>query len=128
VDNYYFHNCVYQQVWKSFNSDERIDTDKILREHDPKSKVIFVGDAAMALSELLSVDGSIDYFQRNDLPGIKWLNKIREQFPHSVWLNPEPERAWNMTDSTRYIQRVFPMFPLTLEGIEEAARYLVTGK
>ncbi|MCB0219871.1 MAG: VWA containing CoxE family protein [Chrysiogenetes bacterium] len=128
VDHYYFHNCVYQQVWKSFDKNERIDTAQILNEADPKSKVLFVGDAAMALSELLAVDGSIDYFQRNDLPGIKWLSKIHEQFPSSVWLNPEPQRAWNMTDSTRYIQRVFPMFPLTLEGMEEAAKFLVTGK
>lgn len=128
VDHYYFHNCIYQQVWKSFEDNERVETSKILHEADPKSKVIFVGDAAMALSELLAVDGSIDYFQRNELPGIKWLAQIRERFPSSVWLNPEPERTWNMTDSTRYIQRVFPMYPLTLEGIEEAARYLVTGK
>lgn len=128
VDHFYFHNCLYQQIWRSFSSNERLDTDKVLRELDPRAKAIFVGDAAMALTELLARDGSIDYFLRNDLPGIGWLEKAARALPRAVWLNPLPERRWGMSDSTSYIRRIFPMYELTLDGLDQAGRYLMTGR
>lgn len=127
LDYYYFHNCIYQEVWKSFGRNERMETEKVLRELDPGTKTIIVGDAAMALSELLARHGSIDYFSHNDVPGIRWLERLREALPNSVWLNPEPHRYWEITDSIRYVRRVFPMFELTLEGLEEASRHLMTS-
>ena len=105
-----------------------MDTDKVLRELDPRAKAIFVGDAAMALTELLARDGSIDYFLRNDLPGIRWLEKAARALPRAVWLNPLPERRWGMSDSTRYVRRIFPMYELTLDGLDQAGRYLMTGR
>ena len=122
---YYFHNCVYQELYTDIGQMKAVDTRKVLDETSRNYKVILVGDAYMAPSELLSPNGAIDYWYRNDRPGIEWLIDIRKRFRKVIWLNPEPRQWWPSVPSTRMIQRVFPMYELTLEGMRSGARALI---
>jgi uncharacterized protein with von Willebrand factor type A (vWA) domain len=88
-------------------------------------RVILVGDAFMYPGELLDRNGASYYYHRNEKPGIEWLKFIRESFNYSVWLNPRPRSTWS-NQSARLIQMLFPMYPLTLEGLDHAIR-LLTG-
>lgn len=122
---YYFHNCVYQDLWTDIRMGESIPTEDILKTLDDDYKLIFVGDASMAPSELLDENGCIEYFYRNDIPGVWWLYKLVSKFKASVWLNPIRERSWNYSFSTRLIMKLLPMFELTLDGLDEAVRTLL---
>jgi uncharacterized protein len=121
---YYFHNCVYQEVYKDMYNSESIPTGGLLHNLGQEYKVIFVGDAFMSPSELLSVGGAIDYYYHNEKPGIDWLERIADHFRYCVWLNPMPERAW-MHPTISTIRKIFPMFPLTLDGLDDAVRALM---
>jgi uncharacterized protein with von Willebrand factor type A (vWA) domain len=121
---YYFHNCIYQHLYKDIARMEAIPTMEVLRSLTPDYKVIFVGDALMAPSELTRQGGAIDYYYNNDTPGIIWLTRFAETFKKSIWLNPEDKLYWE--DYTiDLIRKVFPMYPLTLDGLEEGIRHLV---
>jgi uncharacterized protein len=122
---YYFHNCVYQELYTDIGQMRAVPTRKVLDQANRNYKVIIVGDAYMAPSELLSPNGAIDYWYRNDRPGIEWLIDIRKRFRKAIWLNPEPEQWWPSVPSTRMIQRVFPMYELTLSGMRSGARALI---
>jgi uncharacterized protein with von Willebrand factor type A (vWA) domain len=122
---YYFHNCVYQELYTDISQMRAVDTRKALDQASRNYKVILVGDAYMAPSELASPNGAIDYWYRNDRPGIEWLIDIRKRFRKAIWLNPEPRQWWSSVPSTRMIQRVFPMYELTLEGMRSGARALI---
>jgi uncharacterized protein len=122
---YYFHNCVYQELYTDIWQMKSVPTRRVLEQANRNYKVILVGDAYMAPSELLSPNGAIDYWYRNDRPGIEWLTDIRKRFRKVIWLNPEPRGWWASVPSTRMIQRVFPMFELTLAGMESGARALI---
>jgi len=122
---YYFHNCVYQELYTDIGQMRAVATRKVLDQADRNYKVILVGDAYMAPSELLSPNGAIDYWYRNDRPGIEWLIDIRKRFRKVIWLNPEPEQWWHSVPSTRMIQKVFPMYELTLSGMRSGARALI---
>lgn len=126
--HYYFHNCIYQDLWKDIERNESISTMDFLRTVDPDYKLVIVGDAEMAPSELTWVNGAIDYWYHNDIPGMAWLQKLRETFRDAIWLNPLPMRSWGYIQTTRLIREIFPMFELTLEGLDEGVKYLVTGK
>jgi uncharacterized protein with von Willebrand factor type A (vWA) domain len=78
----------------------------------------------MAPSELFSAGGAIDYFYHNDTPGLEWLRRIADHFRYCVWLNPLPQRAW-IHPTIRTISQTFPMFPLTLDGVEDAVKALM---
>jgi uncharacterized protein with von Willebrand factor type A (vWA) domain len=121
---YYFHNCVYQDVYTDIYTSEAEPTASLLHNLGPEYKVIFVGDAYMAPSELFSRGGAIDYYYHNDLPGMEWLQRIADHFRHCVWLNPMPERAWFHTTISA-IHKLMPMFPLTIDGIEQAVQKLM---
>jgi len=121
---YYFHNCVYQDVYKDIYNSEDVPTGSLMRNLSADYKVIFVGDAFMSPSELVSVGGAIDFYYHNDLPGLEWLQRIADHFRYCVWLNPMPDRAW-MHPTISTIRKVFPMFPLTLDGLEEAVKALM---
>ncbi len=127
LEFFYFHNCIYDQVWKSFRTGEKLKTAELLHDRPPETKIIFVGDAAMALSELLAENGAIDYFAKNE-PGIRWLQRFHDKFQHAAWLNPEPPENWRYTESIQRIARVIPMYPLTLEGLDEAVKDLAGGR
>jgi uncharacterized protein len=122
---YYFHNCIYQELYTDIWQMKSVSTRKVLDQADPNYKVILVGDAYMAPSELLSPNGAIDYWYRNDRPGIEWLNDIRKRFRKAIWLNPEPEQWWSSVPSTRIIRKTFPMYELTLSGMRAGARALI---
>ncbi len=122
---YYFHNCVYQDLYTDIWQLRSVPTRKVLDQTDRNYKVILVGDAYMALSELLSPDGAIDYWYRNDRPGIEWLLDIRKRFRKAIWLNPKPEPGWSSVPSTRLIRKIFPMYELTLAGMRSGTRALI---
>jgi uncharacterized protein with von Willebrand factor type A (vWA) domain len=122
---YYFHNCVYQELYTDIGQMRAVPTRKVLDQASRNYRVILVGDAYMAPSELLSPNGAIDYWYRNDRPGIEWLIDIRKRFRKAIWLNPEPSVWWQSVPSTHLIRRIFPMFELTLAGMRSGARALI---
>lgn len=123
----YFHNCVYDYVYTSaaLTRASAHPTAQILKTHEPFWKVIVVGDAAMHPAELLEPYGGIDPRITTETPGIEWLQRVRAHFDRSIWLNPEPEKVWDRTHTTRLLRRVYPMYPLTVDGITDAVRLLV---
>jgi uncharacterized protein with von Willebrand factor type A (vWA) domain len=126
LEYFYFHNCLYESVWKNnrrrFN--ERIPTWDVLHKYPSDYKVIFVGDAAMSPYEIAVPGGSVEHV--NAEPGSVWLQRVLQTYPNVVWLNPEQRRYWDYSESTAMIRKLFEnrMYPLTLEGLEEAIREL----
>ena len=127
LKSYYFHNCVYQDLYTDIYQMRSVQTRKVLEATDRDYKVIIVGDASMAPSELLNRNGAIDFWHENDRPGIEWLTDIRKRFQKAIWLNPEPHGWWTSTATVRMIRQLFPMYELTLEGVRTGARSLMRG-
>ena len=124
---YYFHNCIYDNLYQDIERREAISTDHLLRTLEPDYKLLLVGDASMDLTELVNRYGAINYYERNEIPGVVWLKRIAEHFTHCVWLNPDNPRFW-VHPTVYTIGRLFPMFSLTLEGLGEAVKRLVVSK
>ncbi|MBN2338986.1 MAG: VWA domain-containing protein [Acidobacteria bacterium] len=122
---YYFHNCVYQELYTDIAQMTPVATRKVLEQTPRDTRVILVGDAYMAPSELLHPNGAIDFWYRNDRPGIEWLRDIRKRFRKVLWLNPEPREWWSSVPTTRLIESLFPMHELTLEGMRRGTRALM---
>jgi uncharacterized protein with von Willebrand factor type A (vWA) domain len=125
LETYYFHNCIYENVWKEEHRWQgKTKTFEILHKYNRDYRVVIVGDAAMSPYELLQVGGSVDHF--NEEPGLAWLTRVKEAFPHTVWLNPEPEGDWQYTESTRLIHSLLAghMYGLTLDGLTAAMNIL----
>jgi len=120
LEYFYFHNCVYDHVWRDNRRrrNERIATFDILHKYGPDWRLIFVGDAAMSPYELVQPGGSVEYL--NDEPGLTWLRRLVDAYRRAIWLNPEPERSWGYTRSTQMVLEVIGprMHPLTLEGLQ----------
>jgi uncharacterized protein with von Willebrand factor type A (vWA) domain len=98
-------------------------TSEVLKKLDHTWSAVFVGDAWMAPTELTQGGGAIGFDHRNAITGLKWLRRIRERVPNSVWLNPEPRGRWN-EPTIRMIRHVFPMYELTIDGLTEAVDVL----
>ena len=122
-NHYYFHNSIYDYVRPEIDGRERIPTAHILKKLNPDHKVILVGDASMAPFELFMENGIIDYYDSNETAGIVWFERIANHFRRTVWLNPMPERYWRHPTISA-ISQVFPMFHLSLEGLDEAIKKL----
>jgi uncharacterized protein with von Willebrand factor type A (vWA) domain len=122
--HFYFHNCIYDKLYTDIERKEGISTDHLLRTLDPGYRLILVGDATMALSELNMVNGAIDYWEQNSTPGIIWLRRIADHFSHRIWLNPEPMRTWTHPTVT-LIEKLFPMYELTLDGLDQGIKKLI---
>lgn len=126
LDYFYFHNCLYDYVWKdnTRRNTTRLSTWDLLHTYSSDYRVIFVGDASMAPYELQSVGGSVEYM--NDESGQVWLQRVRQHFQKTAWLNPEDQRYWTYTKTIGLIQQIFEqqMYPMTLKGIEEMTKYL----
>ncbi|MGO4328291.1 VWA domain-containing protein [Cupriavidus sp. 2TAF22] len=126
LEYYYFHNCVYDYVWKNNRRRhaEKIATWDLIHKYSSDYKVIFVGDATMSPYEILQPGGSVEY--NNPEAGAVWLNRLIEQFPRFVWLNPEPEGLWQYRQSVTVINQIMKsrMYPVTLGGLEQAMRVL----
>ncbi len=119
LETFYFHNCVYDHVWRDNvrRRFDRVATWDLLHKYGPDWKLIFVGDAAMSPYELVEAGGSVEY--TNEEPGVLWLKRLSEHFRRTIWWNPEPPRAWEYTRSTQIVLQSIgaKMFPLTLDGI-----------
>jgi len=126
LEYYYFHNCVYDYLWKdnARRHHERIPTLDVMHRYGNDYKLIFVGDASMSPYEILQPGGSVEY--TNPEAGAVWLRRLTETWPHAIWLNPEPEHAWQYRQSTSLIHNLVGgrMFPLTLDGLERGMRQL----
>jgi len=124
---YYFHNCIYENVYEDMERQVEVSTEHLIHTLEPDYKVILVGDARMAMQELTEKYGAIYYHHRNETPGLVWLKRIAEHFTHRVWLNPEEPHYWNHP-TVMLIGRLFPMFELTLDGLGEAIRKLIVRR
>lgn len=126
MEFYYFHNCVYEYLWKNNRRRhaERFPTIDVLRKHTPDTKLILVGDATMSPYEILQPGGSVEY--NNEEAGAVWLQRLTSTFPKFVWLNPEPEGLWQYRQSIAVIQQIVRhhMYPITLDGLERGMRTL----
>ncbi|MBN2155372.1 MAG: VWA domain-containing protein [Candidatus Lokiarchaeota archaeon] len=121
---YYFHNVPYTKLYKDIELESYEQTAEVIKKLDPEFRVIMVGDAAMAPNELSHIYGSIHVWEETYTPGVVWLNRIKEKFKKSVWLNPEIIAGWK--PYTRgVIEKIFPMFDLSIDGLEEAIKVLV---
>jgi uncharacterized protein len=126
LEFFYFHNCVYDYLWKNNRRrhGERTATFDVLHKFSPDTKLIFVGDATMSPYEVVQPGGSVEY--NNAEAGAVWLRRLADQFPRFAWLNPEPERLWEYRQSVSIIRQILGgrMFGLTLGGLESAMRAL----
>lgn len=126
LEFYYFHNCVYDHVWKNNRRrhSEKTPTWDLLRTYNRDWRLIFVGDATMSPYEILQPGGSVEY--HNEEPGAQWLQRLAQAFPKHAWINPEPQGAWGYRQSIAIIQQLVGqrMYPLTLAGLDAAMRLL----
>ena len=127
LEHYYFHNCLYESVWKDNNRrfNERIPTMDLIHKYGPDYKVIFVGDASMSPYEIAVAGGSVEHF--NQEPGQVWLKRVTNNWNKTVRLNPVPEKYWGYTQSIGMINQLMEkrMYPLTIEGLDAAMKELV---
>ena len=127
LEYYYFHNCLYEFVWKNNvrRWTERTPTFDVLHTYGSDYKVIFVGDASMSPYEISHIGGAVEHM--NDEAGATWLARVTNIYEHCVWLNPIPEEQWGWTPSIGLIKRLVGgrMFPLTLQGLDSAMRELM---
>jgi uncharacterized protein len=128
--SYYFHNCVYDHLYTRARLSrlDTIPTADVLRRLDDRWKLMIVGDAAMHPSELVEAHGGINPHNTSPTPGISWLHRLATHFERAVWLNPDEQSLWDHTYSTRTIRKLFPMYPLTVDGLADAARALVGAR
>jgi uncharacterized protein with von Willebrand factor type A (vWA) domain len=126
LEYFYFHNCVYESVWRDSTRrfHERTPLVDVIHRYGPDYKLIFVGDATMSPYETLHQHGSIEHM--NSEPGAAWLRRLLDAYPAAAWLNPEPERLWPYRKSIDIIRQLVGerMFPLTLAGLERAIAQL----
>ena len=130
---FYFHNCIYDWLYldPSCRQSESIKTTYVLNSLDSDYRVILVGDASMAPSELVRVGGIIDWGLYNEEPGLTWLQRLRRHFEYAVWLNPIPARYWKWAEGAytiKQIREVFPMHELTVQGLDQAVKALMARK
>ncbi|KQN26143.1 hypothetical protein ASE86_08290 [Sphingomonas sp. Leaf33] len=127
LEFFYFHNCLYEGVWKDNRRRfaERTPTWDVLHKYGHDYKVVLVGDAAMSPYEISHPGGSVEHM--NEEAGAVWLKRLATTYPATVWLNPTPEEHWGYSQSTQMIRQLVNdrMYPLTLGGLDAAMRELV---
>lgn len=127
LEHFYFHNCVYEGVWteNARRHEVRKPLLDVVRTYGSDYRLVFVGDASMSPYEIAVPGGSVEHW--NEEPGAVWLGRLLDHFHKAAWLNPVPETHWGYTQSIGMVQRLMGgrMFPLTLEGLDAAARALV---
>ena len=126
MDYFYFHNCLYERVWKKNRRrhDDTTPTWQLLHTYPHDYKIIFVGDASMSPYEIAYPGGSVEHW--NEEAGQVWIQRMADTYRSMVWLNPVPERHWSYTPSIQLLQQLSSnrMFPLTLGGLDSAMREL----
>jgi len=127
LEFFYFHNCLYEFVWKNNARrwTERTPTWQVLHKYPADYKVVFVGDASMSPYEITMPGGSVEHW--NEEAGQAWMQRILNHFPRAAWLNPVARSHWGYTQSIALMRQLFAdrMYPLNLEGIDQAMRELV---
>lgn len=127
LEHFYFHNCVYESVWRDNGRRHanRTQTWDVIHTYPADYKLIFVGDATMSPYELSYPGGSVEHM--NEEPGTLWLQRLLDRYPSAVWLNPIDERYWEYTESLDMVRKQFGqrMFALTPAGIEAAMKCLL---
>jgi hypothetical protein len=126
LEFFYFHNCVYDHLWKNNRRRhaERTPTWDLIHKYNRDWKLVFVGDATMSPYEILQPGGSVEYM--NEEAGSVWMDRLTQHFNHHVWINPEPQGVWAYRQSIELMQRLMHgrMHPLTVAGLEAAMRQL----
>ena len=127
MDFFYFHNCLYESVWKDNRRrhDEKTGTWDVLHKFPHDYRIVFVGDATMSPYEITYPGGSVEHW--NEEPGAVWLQRVAEIYERVVWLNPTPRAHWDHTPSIQLVREIIGhhrMFPLTIEGLDGAMREL----
>ena len=124
LKTYFFHNTVYGTIWQDpsrYKKPQKIDE---FARFDPETRLVLVGDASMAPYELMASDGSIHIEERSGKPSLECLKFLAKNFRHSVWLNPMQSNMWGYTQTISAIGRIFPMFELSIDGLEKAVAHL----
>ncbi|QJE72980.1 VWA domain-containing protein [Aerophototrophica crusticola] len=126
LEYFYFHNCVYEGVWKDNRRRhaEKTSVWDVIHTYGPDYKLVFVGDAAMSPYEIVQPGGSVEHW--NEEAGIVWLERLLAHYKHAIWLNPTQERFWGYTQSIQMLRQAMGgrMYPLTLEGLDAGMREL----
>ncbi|MES2896286.1 VWA domain-containing protein [Phenylobacterium sp. LH3H17] len=126
MEFYYFHNCLYESVWKDNRRRhaEKLNTWDVLHKFSSDYKVIFVGDATMSPYEITYPGGSVEHW--NEEAGAIWMDRVANIYESMIWLNPTAERHWDYTPSIEVMKQLVGdrMFPLTIEGLDKAMREL----
>jgi uncharacterized protein len=126
LEFFYFHNCPYEGLWKDNRRrfTERTPAWDVLHKYGHDYKLIFVGDASMSPYEISHPGGSVEHF--NEEAGAVWMQRLTNTYPSAVWLNPVPEEYWGYTHSIQIMRELMRerMYPLTLDGLDEAMRTL----
>jgi uncharacterized protein len=126
LEFFYFHNCVYEGVWKdnARRFQERTPTWDVLHKYGHDYKLVLVGDASMSPYEITHPGGSVEHF--NEEAGATWLQRLTNTYPAAAWLNPMPEAHWTYSHSTQIVRQLMQdrMYPLTLQGLDDAMRTL----
>jgi uncharacterized protein len=127
MDFFYFHNCLYESVWKDNRRrhDEKTSTWDVLHKFPHDYRIVFVGDATMSPYEITYPGGSVEHW--NEEPGAVWLQRVAEIYERVVWLNPTPRAHWDHTPSIQLVREIIGqnrMFPLTIAGLDSAMREL----
>jgi uncharacterized protein len=127
MEHFYFHNCLYERVWKENRRrfEDTTPTWDVLHTYPHDYKVIVVGDASMSPYEIVAPGGSVEHF--NEETGAIWMERVARTYPACVWLNPVAEKDWDYTQSIRIMRQLMGgrMYPLTLDGLDKAMRELV---
>ena len=127
LEFFYFHNCLYESVWKDNRRrhDEKIMTWDVLHKYPSDYRIVFVGDATMSPYEVTYPGGSVEHW--NEEAGAVWLQRVKDVYERLVWLNPTPRAHWDHTPSIQLVREIIGperMFPLTIEGLDGAMREL----
>jgi len=126
LEHYYFHNCIYEGVWTDNRRRhvEKTPTLEVIHRFGRDHKLVIVGDGSMSPYEITHAGGSIEHF--NEEAGAVWLKRLTDAYPSAAWINPTPEGYWGHSASTAILKRLMNerMYPLTLDGLDEAMRAL----
>jgi uncharacterized protein with von Willebrand factor type A (vWA) domain len=125
LKTFFFHNTVYDYVWEDPRRIKKpFKVDEFPRYFDQETRIVFVGDASMAPYELMATDGSIHVEEKSGQPSVEKLKFLASTYPYSVWLNPKMEWEWGYTRTIQWIREIFPMFELSISGLEKAVQFL----
>jgi uncharacterized protein len=126
LKTFFFHNTIYDSLWEDPPRRSKPFSVNELVRLDPETRFIVVGDASMAPYELMATDGSIHLEERSGRPSIERLKFISKTFKHAIWVNPKMEEEWPYTRTIQVVREIFPMFDLSLDGLEKAVKHMMS--